>query len=148
MIRPIVCTIILILNCIFYVAFIPRQIKALPEKVRNAEFEPNGKTKAMNKAFERYYWLSFGSGIIAVLAFFLSGLERPAQDEIVFIILALIGGALTFWLGSVYDKIIKESNANPDAFFARRWRYRGDEGFHSALVIGLTIYQIVLLFLQ
>ena len=148
MIRPIVCTIILILNCIFYVAFIPRQIKALPEKVKNAEFEPNGRTKTMDKAFERYYWPSFGCWIIALLAFFLSGLKRPAQDEIVFIILALIGCALMFWLGSIYDKMIKKYKTTPYRIFASRWKYRGDEGLHFIFVVGLTIYQIVLLFLQ
>ena len=146
MIRPIVCTVILIINCIFYVVYVPPRIKAFPEKLKKNDGLQGQNSRFAIKEYEKYYWPSLVSMLVALAAFVFNGLDKPGT-AIALSVIALLGVVLDLVLLRYYKNIIDEYKLTVYNSYANRWRFRGDEGIHFAIVAGLTVYQIVLLFL-
>ena len=147
MLRPIICTIILIINCIFYAVYVLPRIKSLPEKIKENDGLQGQNMQLLQKEYEKYYWPSCCSMIVALAAFVFNGLEKSGAI-IVLLVIVFISGILSFVLFDFYRNIMNKYQLSNNTCYANRWRFRGDEGIHFAIVVGLTIYQIVLLFLQ
>ena len=147
MLRPIICTIILIINCIFYVVYVLPRMKNLPQRIDKSEGMQAQNENLLVTEYEKYYWPSTISMLVSIAAFALSGLNKSGLNTAI-IVIVLVGVALWIFVWCYYKNILNKYNFNVHRTYGEFWKFRGDEGLHFAVVAGFTVYQIVLLFLQ
>ena len=146
--RQILCTIILIVNGVFWVSFIPPRIKALPKKLAENNGLQTEKKQIAVKSLSLTYWVSVASFIIALAAFFLSGVEKyfPVSNYVV-IGLCIAGVPLALTLALKHKNLFKEYQLDTYYTSVTMTRFSGSEGLFGVVTVGLAVYHTVLFFI-
>lgn len=147
--RPIICTVILIANCIFWFSYVLPRIKGLEKKIEQNEGLQSQNESFMKNEYNKYYWPSKGCSIVALLGLVFCGMNLYEDVlVIVFIALAAISVPLCLKLVGYYKRLQEKYKLDVRTSSEGRLYLRGDEVFDGVVSLGLAVYMLVLFLIQ
>ncbi len=147
MLKALICTVILIVNCIFWFSYVLPRIKGLEKKIEQNDGLQSQNESFMKNEYNKYYWPSKGCLIVALLGLVFCGMKLY-EDVIVFIALATISLPLCLKLVGYYKRLQEKYKLEVRTSNKGRLYLRGDEAFDGVVSLGLAVYMLVLFLVQ
>ena len=131
---------------IVFALFVPRQLMALPKILEDAPPTQEDRTMALEKAVKRYCYIPLFCALLSFLTFVFLNRDNPFLIFGIIVIL-LVGSIIQLPVNLFYKKLFTKYKVRITLRSIPCWNYCKAEGFHATVIFGLTLYQIILLFI-